>query len=92
MDSVQIKAIGFDMDYTLAQYYTVFDELAFDGAKQKLMLDLGFPSEVDAFYYDPKYFSRGLVIDVQRGERKRKREKFTRSFESFNDWEGGARM
>ena len=67
--SDQIKAIGFDMDHTLAQYYTVFDELAFDGAKQKLVKDLGYPSEVHSFNYDSEHFSRGLIIDVQRGER-----------------------
>ena len=32
----QIEAIGFDMDYTLAQYNTAFDLLAYEGAKQKL--------------------------------------------------------
>ncbi|CAN0201842.1 unnamed protein product [Scytosiphon promiscuus] len=63
----QIKAVGFDMDYTLAQYFTAFDQLAFDGAKQKLMKDLGYPKMVDAFEYDPELFSRGLVIDLERG-------------------------
>lgn len=56
------------MDYTLAQYFTAFDQLAFDGAKQKLMKDLGYPQMVDAFEYDPEHFSRGLVIDLERGE------------------------
>lgn len=65
---LQIRAVGFDMDYTLAQYYTVFDQLAFDGAKDKLVRDLGYPEQVDKFNYDPEYFSRGLVIDLQRGE------------------------
>ncbi len=64
----QIKAVGFDMDYTLAQYFTAFDQLAFDGAKAKLLQDLGYPEEVDAFDYDPEHFSRGLVIDLERGE------------------------
>ena len=33
-----IRAIGFDMDYTLAQYkQPAFDRLAFDGAKEKLV-------------------------------------------------------
>ena len=31
-----ITAIGFDMDYTLAQYKTEFDELAFVGTLDKL--------------------------------------------------------
>lgn len=37
-----IRAIGFDMDYTLAQYQQpAFDKLAFDGAKEKLVKALG---------------------------------------------------
>ncbi|CAM9794749.1 unnamed protein product, partial [Laminaria digitata] len=63
----QIKAVGFDMDYTLAQYFTAFDQLAFDGAKEKLVQDLGYPMEVHGFNYDPEFFARGLVIDLARG-------------------------
>ena len=48
-----IKAIGFDMDYTLAQYeQPAFDKLAFDGAKEKLVTALGYPQEVLDFEYD----------------------------------------
>ena len=37
-----LKAIGFDMDYTLARYQQpAFDKLAFDGAKEKLVAKLG---------------------------------------------------
>ena len=37
-----LKAIGFDMDYTLARYQQpAFDKLAFDGAKAKLVNILG---------------------------------------------------
>ncbi|KAG5184865.1 5'-nucleotidase [Tribonema minus] len=63
----QIKAVGFDMDYTLAQYFPAFDLLAFEGAKEKLVHKLGYPSQVLEFDYDPNYFTRGLVIDKQRG-------------------------
>ena len=38
----QIEAVGFDLDYTLAEYNTDFELLAFDGAIQKL-LGMGFP-------------------------------------------------
>ena len=42
-----LKAIGFDMDYTLAQYkQPAFDQLAFDGAKDKLVNNFGYPKEV----------------------------------------------
>jgi hypothetical protein len=48
-----IKAIGFDMDYMLAQYQQpAFDQLAFDGANEKLVYMLGFPKEVLDFQYD----------------------------------------
>lgn len=48
-----IGAIGFDMDYTLVQYkQPAFDQLAFDGAKEKLVSALGYPEEVLNFEYD----------------------------------------
>jgi len=63
-----IKAIGFDMDYTLAQYkQPAFDKLAFDGAKEKLVYNFGYPKEVLDFEYDHKQWTRGLIIDTQRG-------------------------
>jgi hypothetical protein len=41
------------MDYTLAQYQQpAFDQLAFDGAKEKLFSALGYPKEVLDFQYD----------------------------------------
>eukprot|EP00529_Nitzschia_sp_RCC80_P011299 CAMPEP_0113489550 /NCGR_PEP_ID=MMETSP0014_2-20120614/26586_1 /TAXON_ID=2857 /ORGANISM="Nitzschia sp." /LENGTH=632 /DNA_ID=CAMNT_0000383289 /DNA_START=82 /DNA_END=1976 /DNA_ORIENTATION=+ /assembly_acc=CAM_ASM_000159 len=63
-----IKAIGFDMDYTLAQYQQpAFDKLAFDGAKEKLVAKLGYPKEVLDFEYDHERWTRGLIIDTERG-------------------------
>jgi hypothetical protein len=63
-----LKAVGFDMDYTLAQYQQpAFDKLAFDGAKEKLVHSLGYPEEVLDFEYDHTYWVRGLIIDTQRG-------------------------
>jgi hypothetical protein len=53
LDQESIGAIGFDMDYTLAQYkQPAFDKLAFDGARDKLVKTLGYPEEVLAFEYD----------------------------------------
>jgi len=63
-----LAAIGFDMDYTLARYQQpAFDELAFDGAKEKLVKKLGYPKEVLDFEYDHKRWTRGLIIDTERG-------------------------
>lgn len=42
-----IIAVGFDMDYTLAQYKSeTFESLAYEGTVRKLVYDLGYPSEV----------------------------------------------
>jgi hypothetical protein len=41
-----MEAVGFDMDWTLAQYTKEFDLLAYNGAKQKLVRDMGYPEEV----------------------------------------------
>ncbi len=63
-----LRAVGFDMDYTLAQYQQPqFDKLAFDGAKAKLVHSLGYPKEVLDLEYDHTYWVRGLIIDTQRG-------------------------
>lgn len=44
-----IVAVGFDMDYTLAQYMPeTFESLAYNGTIRKLVFDLGYPSEVCA--------------------------------------------
>ena len=60
-----IEAIGFDMDYTIAQYKPEFDLLAFDGALAKLA-GLGYPPVLH-FQYKPERFTRGLVLDKRRG-------------------------
>jgi hypothetical protein len=63
-----IRAIGFDMDYTLAQYQQpAFDKLAFDGAMQKLVHSFGYPEELLDVSYDHTQWTRGLIIDTQRG-------------------------
>lgn len=47
-----ILAVGFDMDYTLAQYKPeTFESLAYDGTIRKLVYDLGYPREVCLFYH-----------------------------------------
>lgn len=42
-----IVAVGFDMDYTLAQYKPdTFETLAYEGTVKKLVSNLGYPEEV----------------------------------------------
>jgi len=65
----RIAAVGFDMDYTLAQYIPeTFEVLAEHGAMEKLVNFMGYPSEILSLPdYDPNFFQRGLVIDKLRG-------------------------
>jgi len=63
-----IQAVGFDMDYTLAEYIPeTFDMLAYDGALEKLVSSMGYPAAALDFRYDPYAYMRGLVIDKKRG-------------------------
>jgi len=63
-----IQAVGFDMDYTIAQYkQPAFDRLAFNGAKEKMVKDFGYPEELLDVEYDHTFWVRGLIIDTQRG-------------------------
>ena len=64
----QIEAIGFDMDWTLAQYNRDFDLLAYNGAKQKLIDMFGYPEEILTFEYKLNICSRGCIIDHTTGD------------------------
>ncbi|KAI8012799.1 Cytosolic purine 5'-nucleotidase [Camellia lanceoleosa] len=47
-----IVAVGFDMDYTLAQYKPeTFESLAYEGTVRKLVYDLKYPPEMDRHEY-----------------------------------------
>jgi len=60
-----VKAIGYDMDYTLIHYYVdQWEEAAFDHARQYLS-DLGWP--VAEISFDPSAFTLGLTFDLDLG-------------------------
>ncbi|KAB8039840.1 HAD-IG family 5'-nucleotidase [Silvanigrella paludirubra] len=62
-----IKAVGFDMDYTLALYKPeTFEKLAYEETLKKLV-DIGYSKEILNWEFDHKYMIRGLVIDKIRG-------------------------
>ena len=62
-----IKAIGFDMDYTLAIYkHETFEKLAYDETLKKLV-KIGYPKDILKWQFDHKYMLRGLVIDKKLG-------------------------
>ena len=62
-----LEAVGFDMDWTLAQYNEDFDLLAYNGAKQKLVTLFGYPEEVLLLKYSQNLCRRGCLIDRKRG-------------------------
>lgn len=62
-----IKAVGFDMDYTLALYKPeTFEALAYAETLKKLV-SLGYPEEILAWTFDWNHMVRGLCIDKERG-------------------------
>lgn len=63
-----IEAVGFDMDYTLAQYRPEeFERMAHKETLKKLVENLGYPEEILHWQFDSRYMVRGLVIDKHRG-------------------------
>ena len=63
-----IKAVGFDMDYTLASYKPeTFESLAHQQTVDKLVKFFGYPDRLYDLTFDYKYMVRGLVIDKERG-------------------------
>jgi HAD superfamily 5'-nucleotidase-like hydrolase len=60
-----IKAIGYDMDYTLVHYFvTEWETRAFAHAKARL-LEMGYP--VEEIEFDASNVIRGLAIDLEEG-------------------------
>ncbi len=60
-----IRAIGYDMDYTLIHYHVEQWEMrAYEYLKEQFLAD-GWP--VEQLKFDPKFVSRGLVIDTENG-------------------------
>ena len=60
-----LKAIGYDMDYTLVDYRVeAFERQVFEYARERF-LQQGWPVEELAF--DAEMVARGLVIDTERG-------------------------
>jgi FMN phosphatase YigB (HAD superfamily) len=60
-----IRAVGYDMDYTLIHYdVKQWEQTAYEQLKGRL-LELGFP--VEDLIYDPEMMIRGLVIDRKLG-------------------------
>ena len=66
MDSIEM--IGFDMDYTLALYHQdKLEQLSIALTLQKLVEKHGYPEEIRALSYDPRWAIRGLMVDRLNG-------------------------
>ncbi|HTL98343.1 MAG TPA: HAD-IG family 5'-nucleotidase, partial [Holophagaceae bacterium] len=64
----EVRAIGFDMDYTLARYRSPeIDELAYRKAIRLLVRERAYPLWLLEAPYDPDFAARGLVLDGARG-------------------------
>jgi HAD superfamily 5'-nucleotidase-like hydrolase len=60
-----LRAIGYDMDYTLVDYrMESFERQVFEFAQERLLAD-GWP--VETLVFDPEMVERGLVIDTELG-------------------------
>ena len=60
-----VKAIGYDMDYTLVDYrVAAFEQMVYDQARERLASE-GWP--VDALAFDPRMVTRGLIVDTELG-------------------------
>ena len=62
-----IKAIGFDMDYTIARYHkTRIESLAHQLTVKKLIAR-GYPKAISKIKFDPDFVVRGLTVDKKLG-------------------------
>ncbi len=67
LNQAKIKAIGYDMDHTIAIYNREnFETLAFRETLKKF-IERGYPEELSQLEFDPNFVQRGLLVDRQRG-------------------------
>jgi HAD superfamily 5'-nucleotidase-like hydrolase len=63
-----VKAVGFDMDYTLSHYRSPeIEELAYRHSVALLVAEKGYPAWLLETHFDPAFAIRGLVLDGIRG-------------------------
>ena len=64
----KIEAVGFDMDYTLAQYkQEAIDALSVEKTLERLVGERGYPEAILEIEPRPEFAIRGLVMDTDRG-------------------------
>ena len=63
-----MEALGFDYDYTIANYKDNLQTLIYNLAVQYLVDELYYPKEIaSTFEYDPNFAIRGLYYDYKNG-------------------------
>lgn len=63
----KVRAIGYDLDHTLAIYdRNAFETLAFRETVKKFV-ENGYPEELLQLNFDPSMHQRGLLVDMDRG-------------------------
>lgn len=68
LDLSLIRSVGFDMDYTLANYHKEpMETLQYQMTIDYLVKHLGYPDELYRCNYDPNLSIRGLVVDKRHG-------------------------
>ncbi|MFH1729382.1 MAG: HAD-IG family 5'-nucleotidase [Pseudomonadota bacterium] len=68
LDFKKIKAIGFDMDYTLVRYNSkMFETMAYHEMLKKLVEIKNYPGQILEFKFDYDKVIKGLVIDKKLG-------------------------
>lgn len=64
----KIKAIGFDMDYTIVRYNSeAFEKYTHQETLKKLVNDKGYPSDILKLEFEFNRVIQGLVIDKSKG-------------------------
>ena len=63
-----VRAVGFDLDYTLASYRPeTFEALAHAQTVDKLVSCFGYPPSLRSLGFEWRYMTRGLIMDKRRG-------------------------
>ncbi|TNF00438.1 MAG: 5'-nucleotidase [Deltaproteobacteria bacterium] len=64
----RIKAIGFDMDYTIVRYNSeAFESFTYTSVIEKLITEKSYPKDIKKLKFDFNLVIQGLVIDRKRG-------------------------
>lgn len=64
----KIKAIGFDMDYTIVRYNSEnFERFTHEQVLKKLVIEKKYPRDIEKLEFDFNLVIQGLIIDKKRG-------------------------